>query len=154
MLTQSQLREILTYNPVTGLWFNKKNKEVGCHDHGYVRILINGKKYYAHRLAWLYMTGEWPPVIIDHKNLIGTKNDWDNLRLATKSTNGANLKITKRNKTGLKGVSICRNTGKYRADITVQEKGLNLGRFDCPAAAHFAYQIAAEKAFGAYSRVA
>ena len=57
---------------------------------GYWRIRYGGEEYQAHRLAWLFMTGEWPNGPIDHHDLNKLNNSWSNLRLATPSLNNAN----------------------------------------------------------------
>lgn len=43
----------------------------GCVDKdGYIQIRLKGKMYPAHRLAWLYVYGEWPQDEIDHINCV------------------------------------------------------------------------------------
>lgn len=54
---------------------------------GYVYVFFDGRLHLAHRLAWLYMTGQEPPEDIDHKDRDRTNNRWSNLRLATRSQN-------------------------------------------------------------------
>jgi hypothetical protein len=90
-LTREQLKEALDYNPDTGLFTWKKlpkaahRKKVGeiagSHDEkGYIRIGINGTVYKSHRLAWLYVYGQWPSKIIDHVNGVNDDNRISNLR--------------------------------------------------------------------------
>lgn len=78
-------------------------------------------------------------------------NRWCNLREATRTQNNANSKCRKTNKSGLKGVSAS-GKNKWAARIQLHGKQRKIGDFDCPAAAHFAYLIEADKAFGAYAR--
>jgi hypothetical protein len=161
MLTQRQLKEMFNYNPETGLFQRRQyaprtimepyagsfNKALG-----YCTLFIDGKNVYAHRAAWLYMTGEWPQHQIDHANMNRADNRWCNLREATRSANHANKNKMPFNSSGLKGVGWHKQVGKWRARITIDGKENSLGLFDCPAAASFAYQIAADKAFGQHAR--
>lgn len=157
----SRLKELLYYCPATGdfTWLVTRGgncragEMAGRPDAwGYVRINVDGQEYKAHRLAWLYMTGEWPESQIDHVNLIKSDNSWENLRPATQVQNLGNKPRYRNNKIGLKGVSPRR--GKFVSTVQVNGKQKFLGYFDCPAAAHFAYVIASNKAFGEFSRAA
>ena len=66
--------------------------------------MVNRKPYPAHRLAWLYMTGEMPSEQIDHINLVKNDNRFCNLRKATMPQNQWNTGIRSTNKSGIKGV--------------------------------------------------
>lgn len=137
-ISQSYLKSILNYDPETGkfIWkyrfdvtkdWNTKyaGKEAGCINKlGYNAISINNKRYLAHRLAWLYLYGKWPPVLVDHKNGYSTKSDNEliNLREATKSQNAMNSKVRSDNTSGTKGVYFHRKTNKWYAQITVDSK--------------------------------
>jgi len=72
-------------------------------DQGYRRIEIFGRRFKEHRLAWFYMTGEWPP-LIDHINGMRNDNRWKNLRLASESGNRHNVQMNSRNTSGVKGL--------------------------------------------------
>lgn len=72
-------------------------------ENGYVQINVGGRFYYAHRLAWLYMTGKWPTAQIDHINRMRADNRWENLREATHVENMRNSTGTT-NATGFRGV--------------------------------------------------
>lgn len=86
MLTQSELKNKLTYNPETGL-FGRKNKIAGSlRPNGYIQIGINKKLFRAHRLAFLYMTGEWPKSDVDHIDMDRKNNKWANLREADRKS--------------------------------------------------------------------
>jgi len=156
MLTIERLREVAVYDPETGLFATRDGMPMGYCDKstGYVRISIDRQRHWAHRLAWFYMTGEWPAELIDHRDTVGTNNCWANLREADKSLNGMNRGRPSNNKSGLKGVSFCKATGLWRADIHVRGKRINLGRFASPHEAHAAYIYAAETHFGEYARAA
>jgi len=98
------------------------------------------------------MTGEWPKGEIDHIDLDRANNKWENLREATHSENSANRRVRSDNILGLKGVAFDKTRGEYRAYIGVNGKRIHLGYSDCPAAAHMAYVVAANKAFGEFAR--
>lgn len=165
-ITQAELKARLDYDPETGIFVWR---ETFCgaalkgwpagrpgtgRAAGYIRITINRREYKAHRLAWLWMTGEWPARQIDHRNTIGTDNRWSNLRACTQSQNKANAKAYKTSKTGIKGVSLHSATGKWHATIQVNKKTIYLGRFTEINDAARAYQQAADKYFGEFSRPA
>lgn len=98
ILTQARLKELLHYDPETGVWTRlvatsnsiRIGDVAGGVNHGYVRISVDGRKYSAHRLAFLYQTGAWPSAEVDHWNLDKADNSWGNLRGATRSQNIAN----------------------------------------------------------------
>ncbi len=146
-LTAERLRELLEYDSETGVfrWRVKSgSKSAGSiagtlHKNGYcTKIMVDRKGFAAHRLAWLYMTGEWPALEVDHKNCIGTDNRWSNLRLVTRHENMQNKRRAHRNnKTGFLGVSI--QDGRYRADIYDSGKHRFLGFHDTPEQAHAVY---------------
>lgn len=116
MLTQTRLKELLTYDPVTGYFTRNINiqgfyageRAGGITSKGYIAIGIDRKIYLAHRLAFLYMTGEWPKELVDHKDGIKINNEWANLREATNQENKRNVGARKNSKTGIKGVSKCK----------------------------------------------
>lgn len=139
MITQQELKELLHYNPETGIFTRKtkvnRNKVIGSiagttDFHGYVAITIDGKKYKAHRLAWLYMYGKFPDNCIDHINNITTDNRIVNLRDATLSQNQCNKKINVNNSSGVKGVSWHKKMKKWRVRLYVNQKETNFGFFD------------------------
>jgi hypothetical protein len=120
-------------------------------DSGYVRVGIGRLSFMAHRLAWFYMRGEWPPTIIDHRDLNKSNNRWSNLRLADDSTNKQNTRVDPRNVSGLKGVTLFK--GRYQSRIQLKSgKRLWLGSFETPQEAHAAYRDAAVKHFGEFAR--
>lgn len=135
-LTQTLLKELLHYNPVTGIftWISKPNRaillgSVAGHKEtitGYMRIRINKKAYAAHQLAFLYMLGEHYQQI-DHINHIKTDNRWENLRLASTNTNNKNKSLGKNNKTGLYGVYWQINKQSWKSSIRVNKHLIYLG---------------------------
>lgn len=162
MISADELQDAMRYDPATGIFTllrntsrRKAGEEPGSNHHqGYRTICVGGKPYLAHRLAWLYMTGEWPADDIDHRDLNRKNNKWENLREADKSKNGANCRAYSHNKSGIKGVSLCKKTGRWRADITKNGKGRLLGRFGTKEAAAAAYASAARELHGEFARTA
>lgn len=149
-LTAERLRELLHYNKATGdfTWrvcsngYTRAGYIAGhmtkC---GYWNIQIDRRKYCAHRVAWLYVYGEWPKVQIDHINGRRLDNRWCNLRLATQSENNQNQRAANsRNKCGFLGVS--RHGPRWRANIGINGHKKHIGVFDTPELAHAAYLAA------------
>ena len=92
--------------------------------------MVNGKLYYAHRLAWFYCTGEFPKHEIDHKNGITDANQWLNLREATRSQNQHNTSLRSDNTSGYKGVTWNKKSKKWQAQIMANGKNNYLGCFN------------------------
>ena len=149
MLTQEKLKELLHYDPFTGIFTRKiKQKHTafkvgatsGCIARGYVIIRIYNKTYQAHRLVWLYVYGKNPIELIDHINTIRNDNCLCNLREATRTENAQNqVKAVAGNKSGYLGVSWNKKSSKYIAQITVNGEKKGLGFFADPKIAYQAY---------------
>lgn len=162
VLTQKRLRDLLEYDPETGrmIWRvslrgpAKLGSPAGVIDrNGYHVIRIAGVQYKAHRLAWLYVHGEWPPTLIDHSNGDKTDNRIANLRMCTSTQNQWNKKGSPSARNGgLKGASK-RTNGSWRSRITVDGKSIHLGTFGTAHEAHTAYVNAAHRFFGEFARV-
>jgi len=106
--------------------------------YGYLEFQLYGKLRKAHRLAWLYMTGEWPVGEIDHRDTDRTNNRFSNLRDVTSLGNKQNRRAPNKNSsTGLLGVSPKRD--KWKAQIRANGKNRHLGTFTTPMEAHAAY---------------
>lgn len=136
MLTASRLREVLNYDPETGVfrWKMRRKLRVGTiagtdHIKGYRSIVIDREFYLAHRLAWLYVHGEWPTEQIDHINLDKKDNRIANLRLATNAQNHANKPLQSNNTSGVKGVVWDKARSKWIAQIKVGGKNIHCGRY-------------------------
>jgi hypothetical protein len=180
-ITAAQLRAILDYDPETGVfrwkartsdmfvpgkrsvewqcrsWNARYEREIaGFKDRkGYCRIRINnGSTYGSHRLAWLYMTGEWPAHEIDHIDLDSSNNIFSNLREATHSENSFNRRKRSDSTSSKKGIRWRRRMKKWMASIMVDGKSHHLGYFDedklDEAAA--AYADAARELHGEFAR--
>ena len=147
ILTQAILKALLHYDPETGLftwlprdvsWFpslhqckvwnaNYAGKDAGCiNAQGYISITLLLKALRAHRLAWLYVYGEWPPCHLDHINHVRTDNRICNLRGASHQINGMNTSMYRRNTSGVTGVSL--KDGFWIAQININKKRKYLGR--------------------------
>jgi len=162
ILTQSRLRELLHYDPETGIftWRVKRtgsakiNSEAGTPDsHGHIQIKIDGKLYLAHRLAWLYMHGYFPSRHLDHINRIRNDNKFVNLRAVTSKQNNENTGIRKDNSSGYKGVSWSNSKGKWIAQISHHKKNIHIGVFNDPKEAHMAYIAKAKELHTHHDRV-
>lgn len=158
-ITAERLRELVSYHPETGLFYwrveaTKGKKKLGglaVHRrdavlNSYLRVAIGRTKYYAHRLAWLYVYGRWPEHHIDHINGDRGDNRLCNLREATRAQNLANMR-NRHNSCGYRGVGRA-GSGRWVARI----RDVYLGIFDTPEDASAAYQAAAEKHYGEFAR--
>jgi hypothetical protein len=149
-ITQEQIKKLLDYNPDTGVftwkhrdrsdfdlnsyfntdsWNNKfAFKVAGGFSHGYITIAIQGTRYRAHRLAFLFYYG-FIPRCIDHINGNRSDNRIANLREATYNQNGYNMRTRKSNKSGVKGVSWHVAGNKWEACLQFNGKKVYLGLF-------------------------
>lgn len=160
-LTQDRLRTILRYDPETGLfhWLSPPKGHprligyvAGGITTGYVLIKIDGRKYKAHRLAWLYVHGAWPPGDLDHANGSPLDNRLSNLRIATNPENQAN-RFRDRGKALPKGVRKLAS-GRFQARISIKKRQCHLGSFDTADEAQAAYMAAAKNHYGKFARAA
>lgn len=151
MLTQSRLKELLDYDPDTGAftWLISTNHKIKIGamagtvmSRGYRRIGFDGQYYRAHRLAWLYVHGEWPKDQIDHINGDPSDNRLINLREAVNYENGQNRKKGFNNSSGFIGVSWHSASRKWNARIQINKKVKSLGYFGDADAAYSAYLAA------------
>lgn len=155
-LTAEFVRSVLDYDKATGVlrWKTGRciGKVAGCPAlSGHLTVRINYSLYLVHRLVWLIVTGEWPPLTIDHKDTDATNNRFENLRLSTQVQNSGNSRLSRRNTSGFKGVSWCKSKGKWEAYIgSGGGKIKHLGRFNRPEDAHAAYCDAAKEKFGEF----
>lgn len=159
MLTQYELKCLLHYDPLTGI-FSRIDSDIeigavtktknGAHPK-YYRVICRGKaRGYAHRLAFLYMTGSIPDEV-DHIDGDSLNNKWVNLRPATTSQNHMNRKILK-GVVGLRGV-VKAKSGRYIAQIKKDGKYNYLGTFANKEDASEAYKQKAVELFGEFARV-
>lgn len=153
-MNQERLRKLLDYDPTTGLfvWKSRNNMAQWSSKHagkiagtnmtnGYIGLSMMGKRFYAHRLAWFYVHGEWP-VEVDHINGDRKDNRISNLRSCTRAENCQNDKLRTTNKSGYPGVSWHKQMGKWAATITINLKHKSLGLYQCKEDAFEAYKKA------------
>lgn len=137
MITQERLKELFDYRDDGNLvWKENKGSraKVGgiagsISFYGYMDVRIDKKLHKLHRLIYLYHFGSCPSVI-DHIDNNQLNNKISNLRAATVAQNMFNCKTRKDNTTGVKGVGIHKQTGKFRARIRIDNKEMHLGLFD------------------------
>jgi hypothetical protein len=147
------LVEFLSYDPSTGVFRWKKRPanrvkvgaEAGSLDkYGYRVVMLRGKSFLLSRVAFVFMTGDWPKYEADHENGVRDDNRWLNLRDVTHGVNMQNRrKPSVVNTVGFLGVSI--DGDKFRASISVETKVRFLGLFLTPLEAHHCYLEAKRK---------
>lgn len=125
----------------------------GPHKEGYSSVYVEwqGKRHglLVHRVLWAMKHGEWPRNTIDHINMDRTDNRICNIREATYTENNVN-RPSRRN--GLKGVVFCKQTGRYRAQVSYKNKSIWLGRFKTEIEAHEAYMNKCKELYGEFAR--
>lgn len=166
-MTAERLRSVLDYDASTGVfrWRVALSNQGPAgsiagtvYANGRRYITIARKRYFASRLAWLYVFGEWPSSQLDHKNLDRSDDRIANLRVATTGQNSANRRVLRSNRLGVKGVGIStprvRKAQRYRARIRVDGRLKHLGYYATPELASRAYEAAARELFGEFARTA
>lgn len=157
-LTAESLRSVLHYDPDSGAftWLQtlstktKIGAVAGTQGGRSVIIKIDGHRYEANRLAWLYMTGSWPECEVDHENRRPRDNRWLNLRDATTTQNHANSLYP--SESGVKGAYWHPKSNLWKCCITVSGKLISLGYYKTAQEANEAYLAAARKHFGEFAR--
>lgn len=150
ILSQERLRELLSYDPETGIFTWRVDRGAnrcagkvagGLNEDGYVIIEINGRSYGAHRLAWLYMKGCWPAQLIDHEDGIRARNVFSNLRDSNRRHNGENQRKAHTGKKSGKLLGTYRRKPHHRWCAMIRVHGVlrRLGMFDTEQEAHNAY---------------
>jgi hypothetical protein len=156
-----RLKQALHYEPDTGNFYWTDNhprirwrgKKSGTpHHNGYIKISLDGQFYAAHRLAWLYVTGAWPKVYLDHINRDRADNRIANLRECDSQLNWFNSRA--RSASGLKGVyRRTANPNRWYAEIRVGGKLKTLGTFGSRDEAAAVYAAAARLHRGEFARL-
>jgi len=154
VINQTELKKVLSYNQYTGefTWlkrgrsyfasyrsycsWNAKHAGIiagslhlGSRGKTYVHIHINGVTYKAHRLAYLYMIGEWPDEI-DHDDGDGVNNEWVNINSVTRQKNGCNKRLPSNNTSGVVGVGWSNSSNKWQSYIKVKQENIYLGKYN------------------------
>lgn len=166
MISQDTLKALLHYDPETGVftWLYRRagKGRNGVRDgdiagwldahpsKGYRFIEIEHRVYKAANLAWLYMTGEWPAQPVDHKDRDRTNDRWANLRLCSKSQNGANMSLRRDNTSGVRGVNWNKRQQKWHARLMKNGESLHLGFFETLEDAIQARQRKAKELYGEF----
>jgi hypothetical protein len=113
LISHTYLISILNYDPDTGIWrwLVDRNNHMKAGDiagnvnkTGYRIIGINGKQYLSSRLAYFYMTGEWPEKTMDHMNQVKDDDRWENLEQKDDTEQMHNQGMRKDNTSGVKGI--------------------------------------------------
>lgn len=161
-MTQSELRELVSYDPDTGIfirlksgWRKQIGKPVGRKDtYGYIQIKLFGKAYLAHRAAWLYVHGQWPDGEIDHINGDRSDNRISNLRIVSHALNCQNRHKVQSTSVHAKllGVGYDKRYNRYFSVIQTNGKRKYLGSFDSAKEAHLAY-LSAKKELHPHSAI-
>jgi len=157
MIDAAGVRELLDYDQATGdlRWRKRTSNRVyvgdvagWIGDNGYRRIEIDSTPYLVHRLIWLWMTGEWPAVEVDHRDGNRANNRWDNLRAASIAQNRQNM----RGHAAVKGAYFNKRTDRWYSAIRANGKRKHLGSFNTQSEAAAAYQRASVALHGEFAR--
>jgi hypothetical protein len=159
MPSLDDLKKVLKYDSESGIFtwitggrYNRLAGQVAgsvCDE--YIKITLSGIRWKAHRLAWKMFYGTDPAGEIDHIN--GNKHDNRicNLRDCKKSDNGKNAGLSKRNKSGFRGVTKHTGREKWIASISLDGKNKHLGVFDSPEEAGEVAALARSLYYGEFS---
>lgn len=164
-LTRERLLNVLAYDENTGrfTWrvITNNRMKVGqtagaMSPRGYIQIMIDRSSYKAHRLAWLYVHGEWPPHHIDHINRNPLDNRIANLRRATNAQNAMNTKLSSNNRSGYKGIWWSARMKKWGAQIGARTRtsscdSKHIGYFPTKEAAVAARRIIMGQLYGEFA---
>lgn len=151
-MTDDIIKVWLAYDKGTGLltWLKgrgpkaKRGAVAGTMDkEGYRVVMLFGKLYKAHRIAWIYTYGCWPAAEIDHINGVRADNRIVNLRDVSRTINAQNMHGPRRvNRTGMLGVSVGWREGVFTSEIKRGGVRHKLGVFSTAQEAHQAYLTA------------
>lgn len=158
------LRELFEYEPETGhlYWRNghrvhgfKKHVRAGTvHCGKYRVVVVNGARFYEHRVIWKIMTGNEPAHVIDHADNNHMNNAWENLRAADNAKNRWNSALPKNNRSGIKGVCWEASHKSWKAYVSVNGRQIKLGRFKKIDDAAVAVAAARSRLHGEFARAA
>lgn len=160
--SRERLQELFSYDPAVGVFTHKRRRCGAKHGDvagvvdkdGHRKIKIDGKYYFAHLCAWMWVYGVQPKDEIDHRNGMPGENWISNLREATRSQNKANCRAKRGTFSGLKGVTR-QNYGKqgwkWRAQICKDGQRHYLGWYDTAEEAHERYVSVAREFFGEFA---
>jgi len=156
MLTVPRLKELLSYDTETGKFYwvigrggnAPAGREAGTYlMGGYISIYIDGRRYLAHRLAWLWCNGAWPQNQIDHINRIRDDNRIANLRQATASQN----KVNSIDRSKSRGVYQHKGSRTWNARVHIAGKSISLGFYKTKSDAIAARRMAEPRFYGEFA---
>ncbi len=136
-ITKDLINKYLCYDPNSGVFtwkvYRSRLARPGSiagslHSKGYIQIVIEGRPYFAHRLAWILVNNSHPDEV-DHINGVRSDNRISNLRNSSRKDNSLNTGLTKRNKSGIKGVSFNARYNAWQSYGSINGKGIHLGQF-------------------------
>jgi hypothetical protein len=148
ILSAERLRDLLHYDPETGVftwreWRGgpaKAGQTAGTKSNGYVILSVDHSRYRANRLAFLYMTGEWPKGVVDHINGVRDDDRWINLRDVPFRWNIQNVSRARSNSSS-GALGVWKRNGMFIACIRVDGRRFHLGTFSTLEMASDAYLI-------------
>lgn len=157
-----RLNELLRYDPETGLLIRKVRRGSAragdvvkfINASGHITLNVDGKPYLAHRVIWKMVTGQDPIDEIDHKDVNGSNNCWENLRESNRPQNMANVPTPSTNTSGVKNVTFRRANKKWHAKIKTNNKDNHIGYFDRLEDAAAAVAEARARLHGDFARAA
>ena len=162
LIKADDARKYLDYDPATGVMRWKIWPRTGrpsgrevltTNAQGYRVVVLMGRQYRVHRVAWLMMYGKWPPELLDHVNGNRTDNRLVNLREATRAENNRNRGMSGNNTSGFKGVTYNKDRNKWQAKIWRNNKAIHLGRYPSAQGAFAAYCKASREYHGEFRRL-
>lgn len=138
MLNRMRLDHLLNYDKTTGIFTRKvsvRKDRIGAvagapNGFGHIQIRVDGTLYMAHRLAWMWVYGDWPPTNIDHVNGNPSDNRITNLRLATPKENQENVKLRVDSSTGHRGVNWNKAERKWVARVQHHKERIVIGKYE------------------------
>jgi hypothetical protein len=155
MLSQERLKYLLHYDPETGIFTHRVTRSgvvagsragtIGAS--GYIGLRIDGERHSAHRLAFLWMTGQFPANEVDHINRVRHDNRWINLRPATRQENCRNFPLKSRDLPR----GVYRSGPKYRVRIRSNGRSIHLGSFATVEEASRVYESHAVRFYGEFA---
>ena len=129
ILTQARLKEVLSYDISTGIFTCITGSMTGWMNYGYLHYTIDGVNYKAHRLVFLYITGQFPLGNVDHVNHARKDNRYCNLRDVSTLENNKNLSMNRNNKSSVNGVSWSKSRQRWCVYGSKNNKTVALGRY-------------------------
>ena len=155
MLTQQQARKLFDYRDGVLYWRVSQGRvkagDVVGTNGRYKQAQVFGERWYVHRLVFLWHHG-YAPQYVDHINGNAHDNRIVNLRECTQADNVRNARLSKRNTSGVKGVTWDKARNKWRAQLSINGVETNLGRYNTLEEATEAVRKARQQHHGDFVR--